>query len=101
MDAEMINRKLQELPTDHERNQYLRDLLSKHDCEITFTKLDGATRIMPCTLRTEIMPQRELSEAHSSRTRKPETLSVWCLDQSQWRSFRVDRVQHVKILDIQ
>lgn len=89
---------LQDLQTDIERNHYLRDLLSKHDCEITFTKVDGSVRVMPCTLRTEAMPLRETNEHHKTRAFKPETLSVFCLDKNEWRSFRVSNVTEIRVL---
>lgn len=99
MDNEMHNIKLKELPTDDERNRYLRNLLGNNDCEITFTKVDGTVRTMPCTLRTEAMPQRVVTEEHqTTKLYKPETLSVWCLDKSEWRSFRVANVTEVKVL---
>ena len=98
MDNKMINLKLQELPTDDERNRYLRGVLGEHDCEITFTKVNGEVRTMPCTLRTEAMPLREATEFHQTRLYKPETLSVFCLDKSEWRSFRVMNVTNIKIL---
>ncbi|CAB5214958.1 WYL domain containing protein [uncultured Caudovirales phage] len=95
----MHNIKLKELPTDDERNRYLRNLLGNNDCEITFTKVDGTVRTMPCTLRTEAMPQRVVTEEHqTTKLYKPETLSVWCLDKSEWRSFRVANVTEVKVL---
>jgi len=97
MDNEMHNIKLKELPTDDERNRYLRNLLGSSDCEITFTKVDGTIRTMPCTLRTEAMPLREANEFQTTRVYKPETLSVWCLDKSEWRSFRVANVTEVKV----
>ena len=81
------------------RNQYLRNLLSKHDCEVTFTKVDGTLRTMPCTLRAEAMPVRAVNEHHQTRLYKPELLSVWCLDKSEWRAFRVMNVTEVRILD--
>jgi len=81
------------------RNREIRHLLSEHDCEITFTKVDGTVRTMPCTLRTEAMPQRVVTEEHqTTRSYKPETLSVWCLDKSEWRSFRVANVTEVRVL---
>ena len=77
----------------------LRKLLQENRCEVTFTKLDGSVRIMPCTLQESDLPVRVESEG-SNRDRKenPDTISVWCLDKSQWRSFRVANVQEVKVL---
>ena len=96
----MINNKLKELSTDDERNRYLRDVLGKNDCEVTFTKVDGTPRTMPCTLRTEAMPQRVVTEEfQTTKLYKPETLSVWCLDKSEWRAFRVGNVTEVRVLN--
>jgi hypothetical protein len=81
------------------RNRYLRSLLHENDCEVTFTKVDGSVRTMPCTLREEAMPAREATEFHQTRVYKPETLSVFCLDKNEWRSFRVMNVTDVKILN--
>jgi hypothetical protein len=83
----------------NDRNHELRNLLSKHDCEVTFTKVDGSLRTMPCTLRTEAMPQRVVTEEfQTTRLYKPETLSVWCLDKSEWRAFKVANVREVRVL---
>ena len=88
-----------ELDTAEERNQYLRNLLWENDCEVTFTKVDGSERTMPCTLRESAMPQRDANEFHQTRLYKPETLSVFCLDKNEWRSFRVANVKEIKVID--
>ena len=98
MDDEILNIKLKELPTDDERNRYLRNLLGNNNCEVTFTKVDGSLRTMPCTLRTDAMPPVALQEHHKTKLYKPETLSVFCTDKQEWRSFRVANVQSVRIL---
>jgi hypothetical protein len=91
------------MPTDwneltaDQRNHWLRQNL-KQDLEITFTKVDGTERVMPCTLRDGAMPARAVTENHKTRAYNPETLSVWCLDKSEWRSFRVMNVTNVKLL---
>jgi hypothetical protein len=81
-----------------DRNREIRHLLERHDCEVTFIKIDGSVRTMPCTLRTEAMPLRESNEFHTTRLYKPETLSVFCLDKNEWRSFRVANVTEVRVL---
>ena len=99
MNTELINLQLKEMATDDERNRYLRDILCKNDCEVTFTKVNGETRTMPCTLRSEAMPARVVTEEHQvTRLYKPETLSVWCLDRSEWRAFRVQNVTEIRVL---
>ena len=82
--------------TAQERNAVLREVLGKNDCEVTFTKVDGSLRTMPCTLRSEAMPQRVVNEHHQTRTYNPEVLSVWCLDKCEWRSFKVMNVIEIK-----
>lgn len=84
--------------TAQERNAVLREVLGKNDCEVTFTKVDGTVRTMPCTLREAAMPQREVVEHRQTREYKPETLSVFCLDKNEWRSFRVMNVIEVRPL---
>ena len=87
-----------ELNTAQERNSVLREILSNNDCEVTFTKVDGSVRTMPCTLRASALPPREVNESKKSRDLKPETLSVFCLDKNEWRSFRVMNVIEVQPL---
>ena len=88
------------LATSDERNKYLRELLHEHDCEITFTKIDGSVRIMPCTLRPNVLPTRKSIKRHDDLLYKynPDVLSVWCVDKSCWRSFVVMNVNNVKVL---
>jgi len=74
-------------------------LLGQHQLEVTFTKVDGTVRTMPCTLKSELLPQRELKEHHSTKAINYNALSAWCLDKSEWRSFRVANVTHIKVLD--
>ena len=81
-----------------ERHRDIQNLLWKHQCEVTFTKVDGSVRTMPCTLMSSALPERDASKLHETRLYKPETLSVWCLDKSEWRSFRVANVTHIKVL---
>lgn len=81
-----------------DRHREIKHLLQEHDCEITFTKVDGSVRVMPCTLREQAMPQREAMTLHETRVFKPETISVWCLDKDQWRAFKVANVTQIRVL---
>ena len=83
--------------TADQRNHYLRSIL-KEDHVITFTKVDGSERTMPCTLRTDAMPAKAVAEHHKTRAYNPEVLSVWCLDKSEWRSFKVMNVKKIEKL---
>jgi hypothetical protein len=96
------------------RNREIRTMLHHGVCEITFTKVNGELRTMPCTLDESLLPakvestavkaatlDRELmteeavNEFHKTRPYNPNVLNVWCLDKMEWRSFRVANVKKV------
>ena len=68
--------------------------LKNHECTVTFTKVNGETRVMPCTLKEDVVPKLE-----TKGTKKPNesVVSVWCLDKREWRSFRVANVVDLQI----
>ena len=70
------------------------EALTKHECTVTFIKVNGETRVMPCTLREDVVPKLE-----TKGTKKPNesVVSVWCTDKREWRSFRVDNVVDLQI----
>jgi hypothetical protein len=71
-------------------------LLTHNVCTVKFTKVNGEMREMPCTLSAEHLPPRDLKE--SPERKEPHTsLSVWCMDKSAWRSFRIDNVISVSV----
>lgn len=78
-----------------QRNREIREQLYTGVCEVTFTKVNGEVRTMPCTLDRELLPPEPLREFHETRIYKPETLSVWCLDKMEWRSFRIANVTRI------
>jgi acyl-ACP thioesterase len=72
--------------------------LKANVCTVTFTKVNGETRTMPCTLKEDIVPVYERKTPVKEDTAKESaTLSVWCTDKSAWRSFRVDSVTNLEI----
>lgn len=74
------------------------DTLKNNVCEVTFTKVNGEVRVMPCTLKEDIVPAYERKTPVNEATDKEKaTLSVWCTDKNAWRSFRVDSVTKVEI----
>lgn len=77
---------------------HLQELLRSNQCQITFTKVDGTVRIMPCSLREQDLPVRVVAENRPSRPEKEDNLSVWCLDKKEWRSFRVSNVTDVEVM---
>lgn len=85
-----------------DRNREIRHLLHEHDCEVTFTKVNGTVRTMPCTLRESAIPLKPVdigSKSSEKRLRALDVLSVWCLDKSEWRSFKVANVTQIRVLD--
>jgi hypothetical protein len=78
----------------------LLEALTKHECTVTFTKVNGETRVMPCTLKEDIIPKPPADVASKSTVKRQENqnvVSVWCLDKKEWRSFRVDNVVDLEI----
>ena len=79
------------------RNEII-EALQAHKCIVKFTKVNGEIREMPCTLREDIVPKYERKTPAKDATGKPQnTLSVWCTDKNEWRSFRVDSVLELKL----
>lgn len=84
-----------------DRNRELTHLLSEHDCEVTFTKVNGELRTMPCTLQASAIPAKPVdigSNSNEKRLRSLDVLSVWCLDKSEWRAFKVANVREIRVL---
>jgi hypothetical protein len=83
-----------------DRYREIKSLLYKHDCEVTFTKVNGETRSMPCTLRPEELPPQKINEDDTSlKVHKSTVVSVFCLDKKEWRSFRTANVTQIRVLD--
>jgi hypothetical protein len=80
-----------------DRAREMHRLLSVHNCEVTFTKVNGELRTMPCTLRQIVIPQ-PVTESTKTKKHNPEVMSVWCLDKKEWRSFRIANVTEIKVI---
>lgn len=59
--------------------------------QVTFTKVNGELRKMPCTLKGDILPVVSVKELRENKARKEnlDNLSVWCTDKNEWRSFKL------------
>lgn len=71
--------------------------LSSNICEVTFTKVNGEQRVMPCTLREDLLPPAK--ESSKDRKVNEAVISVWVTDADGWRSFRVDSVTDFRIIE--
>lgn len=61
---------------------------------VTFTKKDGTTRVMYCTLMETLITSSAMNDL-AKRVPNPDVVSAWDLEKSAWRSFRVDSVQKI------
>lgn len=77
--------------------EWLRSMLRHNTVTVTFTKSDGAERVMRCTLQSQYLPSVSLAEGKTRKT-NDNTLSVWDLEVSAWRSFRLRSVSSVKLI---
>lgn len=72
--------------------------LKEDVCRVTFKKVNGDTRLMYCTLKSDFLPEndRMINEAGFEPTKQvnEKVLAVWDIDVQGWRSFRVDSVTH-------
>jgi hypothetical protein len=83
------------------QREQLVEQLKTSICEVTFTKVNGEKRVMPCTLREDLMPTIPADVGSKSTVKRhvvQNVLSVWCTDASAWRSFRIDSVTDMKVL---
>jgi hypothetical protein len=87
--------------TIDDRRSVIADLLRQGVCEVTFTKVNGELRTMPCTLDATIVPPapepKVLAEGEQPRAKKanPDNMSVWCTDKNEWRSFKLANVTEI------
>lgn len=72
--------------------------------EVTFTKVDGEIRTMPCTLHESMLPVvvqiTPTADTPPARVKKfnPAVMSVFCTDKQEWRSFRIENLISVKAI---
>ena len=71
--------------------------LQKKTMRITFTKVNGEERIMDCTLQEYMLPPTN----SNNRKENKEVLPVWDINKGEWRSFRLDSVTNIELLEYQ
>ena len=70
---------------------------NKH-CQVTFTKTDGTIRVMNCSLHSDILPKVEVTINKQKRKLSENVVRVFDLDKKEWRAFKKDTVQEIKII---
>ena len=63
---------------------------------VTFTKKDGSTRKLRCTLNQTRIP-RKAGNQETTRAASTESIPVWDLEANAWRSFRWDSVIEIGV----
>lgn len=68
----------------------IKETLRTGPCVLSFVKVNGETRTMTCTLHESFLPETPEMPTTSGEVKKisPDVVRVFCLDNSQWRSFR-------------
>ena len=84
-----------------DRDIVLRDL-RKNVIEIHFTKVDGTPRVMRGTLDPVHLPESYLTEKTEEskyHNENPNVIACWDIQKGGWRSFRIDSVEYLQIID--
>ena len=86
----------------YERDTLLKDL-QENVCEIMFKKVNGEMRTMRCSLKPEVLPDSysltESPKVKDFHQTNPDVLAVWDLQNNGWRSFRIESIEYVQVLD--
>ena len=88
---------LKGIPTKEE----LMEMLRKEVVEVTFLKLDGDERKMPCTLMPSLLPAATKDDPMTQkkvREISDKVVAVWAIESKGFRSFRYDRVTKVELI---
>ena len=64
-------------------------------CVVSFTKMNGDTRVMKCTLQSGYLPEQDETKAVDVREGYENVVNCWDIDASGWRSFRLDRITRI------
>jgi len=84
-------------------NTALRRHLQSATANVTFTKADGTSREMYCTLNFNLIPRGKWPRGSESTgvepaQPNPAVLRVFDLYANDWRSFRLDSITHIELL---
>ena len=85
-----------ELDPDKQR-AYIKELLASDILRVAFTKVNGDSRKMYCTLQDEFVPEHKKYFSESKKNNL-EVLAVFDMEKADWRSFRMDSITAVEIV---
>ena len=88
-----------ELFADEMAKKWVKSCLETNICTITFTKKNGDERVMSCTLDEQHFPpiQKEAAEVGEVRQKSIESLTVFDIDEQNWRAFRWDSIKRFEM----
>ena len=76
-------------------------MLKEQVVEVTFTKLNGEDRVMPCTLIPSYLPPAKKDDPTTQkkvREISDKVIVAWAVESKGFRSFRYDRIKNIKPL---
>jgi hypothetical protein len=79
---------------------WLKSVLRDGVATVTFEKSDGTERVMKCTLKEDLIPQKVHETKRINEMKRvvsPDVLPVYDVEAEGWRSFRWDSVKTVEI----
>ena len=76
----------------------LAEMLRGGRLEVCFAKKDGTNRVMNCTLQESYLPAL-MEDSETTTKDNPSVLAVWDIDNNGWRSFRLDSITSVRIMN--
>ena len=82
--------------------EQIKQTLQESIASVTFTKVNGDKRVMQCTLNEAYLPPAKKDDPMSQkkvREINEEVLSVWDTKAEGWRSFRIENVTSVDVVD--
>jgi hypothetical protein len=80
---------------NEEGREWLKSHLKMGPVYVTFTKKDGTERKMKCTLKEGVVVPHEKT-TERVKEENVETLAVWDMEKSAWRSFRLDTIKTIE-----
>ena len=88
---------------DINERQELLNALIHGTVTVTFQKVNGELRVMPCTLNSAVLMANNAITSdfklEEDLKKKPESIiSVWATDVNGWRSFRVENLVSWEVL---
>ena len=78
------------------KREVLVEGLKRNLMKVVFTKVNGEERTMLCTLHESVLPEPTITE--STKKVNPDTISVWDTENDDWRSFRLDSIKEMKVI---